>query len=69
MQVSIVPNAVLQGMADFDKVFVWVLRGNGRAIRFYERLGFRFDGNSQTLDLGGEATVLRMVLNRNPEDG
>ncbi|GGH41607.1 GNAT family N-acetyltransferase [Microbacterium album] len=24
--------------------FLWVLEGNGRAIRFYEKIGFRFDG-------------------------
>ncbi len=69
MEVTIVPNAALQGMADFDEVVVWALKGNELAIRFCERLGFRFDGNSQTLDRGGEATVLRMVLNRNPENG
>ncbi len=55
-------NAALQSMADFDKVVVWVLEGNERAIRFYEGFGFRFDGASQVLDLGGEVTDLRMVL-------
>ena len=57
-------NAALQSMADFDKVVVWVLEGNERAIRFYEGFGFRFDGTSQVLDLGGEVTDLRMVLQR-----
>ena len=32
---------------------------------FYEGFGFRFDGASQVLDLGGEVTDLRMVLQRN----
>ena len=38
---------------------------NERAIRFYEGFGFRFDGASQALDLSGEVTDLRMVLQRN----
>ena len=41
-----------------------VLGGNARAIRFYESLGFRLDGMAQTLNLGGEAMDLRMVLRR-----
>ena len=57
-------NAAIQDMPGCDKVVVWVLKGNERAIRFYERLGFRFDGKSQTLDLGGEVTSLRMVLQK-----
>jgi len=59
-------NAALQSMPNYDKVVVWVLRGNERAIRFYERFGFRFDGESQTLDLGGEVMDLRMVLDSGP---
>lgn len=39
-----------------------VLEGNGRAIRFYERLGFRFDGHTTTTSLFGiEVTEHRMV--------
>lgn len=59
-------SAALRRMLDCDRVVVWVLEGNERAIRFYERFGFRFDGESQTLDLGGEVTELRMVLERRP---
>lgn len=55
-------SSALQGMSGSDKVVVWVLRGNERAIRFYGRFGFRFDGKSKTLDLGGEVTELRMAL-------
>ena len=56
----------LRNMAEFDKVVVWVLKGNERAIRFYESFGFCPDGASQTLDLGGEVTDLRMVRRRQP---
>ena len=52
----------LRDMPTFSTFVVWVLGGNARAIRFYESLGFRLDGMAQTLNLGGEATDLRMVL-------
>lgn len=57
-------SAALQNMPNCERVAVWVLEGNERAIRFYEGFGFRFDGECQVLDLGREATDLRMVLQR-----
>ena len=41
----------MQGLLFARKAYLWVLRENDRAIRFYEKNGFRFDG--------GEKTVLR----------
>lgn len=38
--------------------YLWVLGGNDRAIAFYERQGFRFDGTEDELD---EGMHLRMV--------
>lgn len=32
----------------FRKAYLWVLRENDRAIRFYERNGFQFDGAEKT---------------------
>lgn len=32
----------------FRKAYLWVLRENDRAIRFYERNGFQFDGVEET---------------------
>jgi L-amino acid N-acyltransferase YncA len=38
----------------FDSVILWVLAGNGRAIRFYERVGFLLEPDSgQRFTLGG----------------
>lgn len=38
--------------------------GNARAITFYEKVGFRFDGVKKTVNLGGERTEYRMVWRR-----
>ncbi|WP_309068144.1 GNAT family N-acetyltransferase [Microbacterium sp.] len=42
--------------------FLWVLDGNARAIRFYEKIGFRLDGATKVERHGGvELHELRMV--------
>lgn len=41
--------------AGFGRVFLWVLKGNGRARRFYERAGFRADGAEQSTEVDGVA--------------
>ena len=55
-------SAAINSMPDRSEIVVWVLEGNERAIRFYQRFGFRFDGKSKVLNLGGDVTDLRMVL-------
>ncbi len=39
--------------AGVDSVALWVLTGNDRARRFYERAGFRTDGTTATYDVEG----------------
>lgn len=56
-------NAALERLEGRTPVAVWVLEGNGRAIRFYERCGFRFDGAERMLTLGTPVKELRMRLN------
>ena len=46
----------------YDRIALWVLEGNEKAIRFYERFGFRFDGASAEISLGSPARELRMIL-------
>ena len=48
----------------YKKIAVWVLKGNERAIRFYERFGFRFDGTEAEIMLGTPNTELRMIFER-----
>ena len=49
---------------DYRRVAVWVLEGNERAIGFYTRVGYRFDGKKQALTLGTAVTEARMILDR-----
>ena len=61
-------NAAFKKLADYKKIAVWVLKGNERAIKFYERYGFRFDGTEQEIMLGTPNTELRMMYEKNNED-
>ena len=55
-------HAALEKLSEYRKIAVWVLEGNHRAIRFYERCGFQFDGTRKQIKLGTENTEIRMVL-------
>ena len=57
-------NAAFEKLADYKRIAVWVLKGNDRAIRFYERYGFRFDGTEKEIMLGTLNTELRMIYTR-----
>ena len=57
-------NAALARLSGYERIAVWVLKGNDRAIRFYERYGFRFDGTESEIVLGSPNTELRMVYER-----
>ncbi len=54
----------LAALGDCRQVAVWVLEGNERAIRFYTRCGFAFDGKKLETVLGARTTELRMILRR-----
>ena len=57
-------NAALERLSEYQKVAVWVLKGNDRAIRFYKRYGFRFDGAESEIVLGSPNTELRMIYSQ-----
>ena len=57
-------NAAFEKLAAYKHIAVWVLKGNERAIKFYERYGFRFDGTEQEIKLGTPNTELRMMYER-----
>ena len=52
----------LAQLKDYPQAAVWVLKKNERAIRFYERCGFRRDGREETIRLGSPVTEIRMIL-------
>lgn len=54
--------AALEKLSDYPRIALWVLKGNERAIQFYEKCGFRFDGAEKPIKLGKEVTECRMVL-------
>ena len=49
-------------LSEYPQTAVWVLTGNERAIRFYKRCGFEFDGEKKEIELGTPATEARMIL-------
>lgn len=57
-------NAAMQKLSDYQKIAVWVLKGNDRAIHFYEKYGFHFDGTEMEVMLGAPNTELRMIYER-----
>ncbi len=57
------------GLLDQPRIAVWVLKGNRRAIRFYEKCGFRFDGCEKELNLGSPVTEARMILTKQNTGG
>ncbi len=62
-------NAALEKLSCYDKVTLWVLKGNEHAFRFYRHCGFRFEGTTQEIRLGTAVTELQMVLHKLPRIG
>lgn len=54
--------AALEKLQSYKQISLWVLEGNARAIAFYEKVGFRFDGVKKTVNLGAERTEYRMIF-------
>lgn len=52
----------MQYLSDYPQIALFVKKDNQRAINFYTRYGFRFDGQEGMTQIG--ATVARMVLKR-----
>lgn len=56
-------DAALDELKPYPKVCLWTLKENRRAIRFYEKCGFRANGE-ETYSPRIEATEIRMVLTK-----
>ena len=52
----------LNQFSGYPSIAVWVLKENERAIAFYKRYGFQFDGHQGMTQIG--AAAVRMILER-----
>ena len=48
-----------------QEILLWVLEDNKRAIAFYKKMGFVFDGEEKVIDLGKAVKEKRMIYTRN----
>ncbi|MDO5293058.1 MAG: GNAT family N-acetyltransferase [bacterium] len=54
-------NEVFSILKEYDAICVWVLEKNKRAINFYHKYGFQFDGCKKEWTLGTPVSIVRMV--------
>ena len=54
-------HAAFVALDQFSEIYLWVLKDNKRAIAFYQKMGFTFDGQEQILKLGKPVKELRMI--------
>ena len=57
-------NEAIARLKEYNTIFVWVLEKNERAIRFYQRYGFEFDGCKKEWNLGTPVSIVRMIKKR-----
>ena len=58
-------HAAFVALDQFSEIYLWVLKNNKRAIAFYQKMGFTFDGQEQILKLGKPVKELRMMCSSN----
>lgn len=57
--------AAFAALDGYQEIVLWVLEDNKRAIAFYEKMGFVFDGEEKVIDLGKAVKEKRMIYVRN----
>ena len=58
-------HAAFVALDQFSEIYLWVLKENKRAIAFYQKMGFTFDGQEKILELGKPVKELRMICSSN----
>ena len=58
-------HAAFVALDQFSEIYLWVLKENKRAIAFYQKMGFTFDGQEKILELGKPVKELRMKCSSN----
>jgi len=56
--------AAFAALDGYQEIVLWVLEDNKRAIAFYEKMGFVFDGQEKVIDLGKAVKEKRMIYDR-----
>ena len=62
-------NEAFSRLKEYDTVFLWVLEKNERAIRFYHKYGFEFDGCKRQWNYGTPVSIVRMIKRRGQTAG
>lgn len=57
--------AAFAALDGYQEIILWVLEDNKRAIAFYEKMGFVFDGQEKAIDLGKTVKEKQMIYIRN----
>lgn len=57
-------NEAVSKLEEYNTIFVWVLEKNERAISFYHKYGFEFDGCKKEWNLGTPVSIVRMIKKR-----
>ena len=57
-------NEAISRLGEYNTVLVWVFEKNERAIRFYHKYGFEFDGSRKQWNLGTPVSIVRMIKKR-----
>ena len=51
----------LNKLKDTKQTSLWVIKNNVRAINFYKKVGFKFEGKEQVVEFGTPITEVRMI--------
>ena len=57
--------AAFAALDGYQEILLWVLEDNKRAISFYEKMGFVFDGQEKVINLGKAVKEKRMIYSKN----
>ena len=57
-------NEACSRLSEYNTIFVWVFEKNERAIRFYHKYGFEFDGCKKEWRPGTQVSIIRMIKKR-----
>ena len=57
-------NEAFSRLSEYNTFIVLVFEKNERAISFYRKLGFEFDGSKKEWTLGTPVTIVKMVMTK-----